>query len=200
MTTLTKKEVITFVKNALKSKDVPKMRKAVALHEKWLKSPKAGNYLDKLPNDILDFIKTKIPLKKCNKITLFTDDDDDTDSLTFTFADKDEKFANREMGCNHYELKRTSMLWINYVIEKANWVDGEELFINIKCNCDNYFYAWFHKDTEVNFSDDFKIDTEGYISGRYFEPYKFGYVFVRLNCKYNDLNCVRLKTKKEGGR
>ena len=61
MTTLTKKEIATFVKKALESNNQAKGLRAVALYDKWEKSPKAGNNLDKLPDDILDIIKAKIP-------------------------------------------------------------------------------------------------------------------------------------------
>jgi hypothetical protein len=61
-TTLTKNEIATFVKNSLKSKDVPKMKRAVAIYEKWANPVNiVGNYLDNLPVEILDIIKEKIP-------------------------------------------------------------------------------------------------------------------------------------------
>lgn len=193
MTTLTKNEVATFVKNALKSKDVPKMKRAVAIYDKWENNAIGGNYLDKLPNDILDFIKTKIPLKTCDKIKLYSSNKKQK-HLTFKFAD--DKFGVREMANNYYYKKRLSMLWINSLKKKLNWVVGEEMFINTKCNVDNYFFVYYHREKDLNryCPYDLEIDAQGYLYGSYWEKTTESYVRVKLNCKYNDIQSSSLSS------
>ena len=187
-------QVINFVKKALKSKDVPMMKRAVAIYEKWENNAIGGNHLDKLPNDILDFIKTKIPLKKCNKIKLYQFEakhkqyEEDPDFFSFTFTDANNNIAKREMGNPLFYKKRLSMLWINSVKEKLNWVVGDEIFINTRDKVNNNFIA-FSRKTKCIYKKcpyDLEIDKQGYLYGSYWKKTTESYVRVKLNCRYND--------------
>ena len=61
---LSEEEVLTYVKNALKSGDTTRMDKALSVYTRW-----SGNYLDNLPIEILDIINT-ITQNKNNIIKL----------------------------------------------------------------------------------------------------------------------------------
>ena len=179
---------MTFVRKAYNTDDDAMKARAIAIYDKWETNAIGENYLDKLPTENLDIIKTKIPLKKCNKVILKISNMKEK-YLIYYFTDANTKFAMREMAVC-LDKKKLSMLWINSLKKKVNWVVGEELFINTKCNCDNYFYAFFQKekDPDRNCPYDLEIDTQGYLYGNYGDRATESYARVKINCKYND--CV----------
>jgi hypothetical protein len=67
MTSITKKEIILFVKNALHSKNKIKMEKAILYYNKWKQSQR--NYFYDLPDDIINLIN-KIAKKRPTTIVL----------------------------------------------------------------------------------------------------------------------------------
>jgi len=73
---------------------------------------------------------------------------------------------------------KQNLMWIENIKKINNWKQGEELYLDLKCNCDGAFYVWGYKKQQFC---DMMINANGIVNKVRFDTNQ------KVDCMYNDL-------------
>ena len=125
------------------------------------------------------------------------DEDDAVNNNCIVMWDDSNKIIDNVMENDYsYEKDRKqNLMWIKFVKDKFNWVQGQKLYLLQKSNTDGSFYIYKSRDNTDKYND-FYINEEGYVYRKYFDMVKYNetkncddiiWEYQQVDCMYNKL-------------